>query len=362
MAGNQMEATFGTRTLTKALTTFADDSLDKFFLGIFEKGDQLRPEGRLVEWDEQEYHRHLAPVVGHTSPFPKLEETTRKNKASSMMHVKLHKDIPGERLFFDRAAGSLRPNASDVVAREQRDLMLAIMKTVEWACAQTLQGALVVSRQTVPGSESEFTINWGLSTHTRSANWDLATTPIVSDELPKIEAAYLQTSGMLPGTAILNDVTERYLKSNTEVKSWAKELYAAEALTSSINDARLLRSMRLNGLEWRSNPGGFVPKGARPAPGQTVAFQRYMADDKLIVLPPDQRLPDVIALALGHGIVPRTLWGGEGSMGIELAPSPGWYSYSEAISNPPGVRLYAGWVGLPIVLFPKGVLVATVKA
>ncbi len=357
MAGTQLEATFGVRTLTKVLTTFADDSLDKFFLGIFERADQIRPEGRLVEWDEERMHRHLAPIVGHTSPSPKLEETTRINKTSSMMHVKLHKDIPGERLFFDRAAGSLRPNAGGVIAKELRDLALAVMKTVEWACASTLQGRLSVNERTVPGSESSFELAWNVSTYLRQANWSEPDTKIVSDELPQIEAAYLHGSGMLPSSAILNDVTKRYFHGNDEVRDWAKEVYAAEALTSSITDARLLKSMNLAGMSWQSNPGGYVPKEG-PNAG---TFQRFMGDDRVVILPADQRLPDVLALALGHGIVPRNLWGNEGQMGIELAPSPGWYAYSEATSNPPGVRLYAGWVGLPIVLFPQGILVATVR-
>lgn len=346
-----LEQLFGVRHLTGLVRTFFDDSRDKFFTDLFKKGKQMMPESEFAEWDEVQAHRHLAPFTGHDNPFPRTRELDRINRYSSMAHIKLYKEIPGRRLFMDRMPGELKPNARAWVMEELKDLQMQVQKSIEYLCVNALLGSIVVNSTTVPGSEIDFTLTFPVNTQNREANWNAPGTAIVSRELELMTAEYTHDSGRLPAQLILNDVTQQYVRANDEVKTYVKDLYQADFLSQGHVDMKLFDSMNLSGLKWWKSVGGYVPEGG--------SFTRYMPDDRIIVLPANGELNDVLGFAEGTGIVPRKLWGGEGEVGIAQAPSRGMYAYSEAISNPASIRLYVGWIGLPVIRSPLGVTVFT---
>jgi hypothetical protein len=350
--GGTLESTFGVRTLTRAIQTFAQEPSQKFFTNLFRAGSQLTVEGRTFEWDEVALPRNAAPIVGEDSPFPKVPVTDKTVRQSPLVHVKLSVDIPASRLFLEREPGALRPNARKILANELAALQKRIAVTLEYLSVSALLGSINTTE--IEGSEAQVTLSQETTALAESAPWSNPATKILSDEIPKIVERYVSAAGRLPGLAVLNDQAERSLLKNQEIKEWAQHQYGASVLFSNSASEKVLEGLGLGGLDWRKAIGVYKDK--------TGAITRFLSSSKVIVLPPANELDGVVALAEGYGFVPRSLWGDEAGAGlVERAPSPGYYAYSEASANPVGIRLYAGWVGLPVLLWPTGVLILSIS-
>lgn len=347
-----LESVFGARELSSMITTFADDSRDKFFLDVFHKGEQLRPwDPNHIEWDDERYNRALAPVTGLSSPSPAGPLTTRIDKRAASIRVSEHVFIPAERLFYQRVGGELRPDAVAVVSRQLDNLRKKVMRTVEYLCASTLLGQVLINQQTVPGSTMSETIPWPVTPWKFTAAWSDKATLIASKEIKALVDAYRKAVNNVPAFAFLNSNTESYLLQNDEIQLLCKQnpLYAASILFNDSRSTQVLNGLRLGNLEWQKHVGGYTPDRG--------TFTDFMPDKKLILLP--QVLSDVLALAECSAAVPAQLWGNAAAVGIDLMP-PGFAAYTEVTSDPVGIKLIAVWIGLPVLKFPEAVFVAQV--
>lgn len=358
------EEIFGVESLSGAIRTFDEQEHDHRIWDLFSRSAKpLRPDGRIVRWDELRHARHLAPVKGEDSPHPLVQQTTRIHRSEPLIWLKQSKTIPAGRLFRDRAAGSLAEDAREVVADELADLRILINKTREFICSQTLLGVLSVQPANVPDSDLVFRINYAVTLRNAAADWANAGTSIIG-ELNLSQQAYIAASGESAALAITNDVVYGSLMTNTEIQTLARYVQAPggdNLLATNISSPRFFESLRIGQLEWVVSEGGYVPQGGAftrffqaSDPGQA----RDTAQDRVVLLPGRERLREVLGLALGRGdVAVGDLAPGEGQLGaLRRAPQPGWYAYTEVVANPPGLRLHAGFVFLPVVLFPPGVM------
>jgi hypothetical protein len=348
---------FGVRTLSGIVEAFAKEQRNNtLFQSKFAAGRPLLPDGDIAEWDEVQMHRHLAPVVGRDSPFPLLEHTTRINRTSSMMHIKLSKKIPAAKLFSERAPGDLRADAQAVIDLELRDMVKVIMNTVEYASAQSLNGTLTVNSTNIPGSSQVFTVTYSTNTYTASNSWATASTGLLSAELPALVDDCRQTSGLEPQEIICGREIAGYVYGNSQVVNLLQSpIGGVLAQTNAARQGPAWGNFRLGDLNWQVSIGGYVPQGG--------SFTKFMpATDAFFCLPGAEDLPNVLGMALGYGFVP-----GDADVGpatpqnaanmVARAPSRGFYAYATRTINPVGIELFVGWVGLPVVLFPSGVCV-----
>ncbi|HZV03016.1 MAG TPA: major capsid protein [Planctomycetota bacterium] len=357
MIGSTYDAAFGVETLTAMIKTFDTSAYDKFFSDLFRKST-ITPLGESVTWDEVRMDRDLAPVTGPDSPAPRVKNLDRVRRQEYLASIKLYSDISGRKLYKERAPGSLLPNAEEVIANEIQNMRLKIQKTINYISVNLLLGALDINPVNIPGTEITIpTINPGVATYAKSQPWNNKATQILSIELNQFVSGptgYVATAGRFPGLAIINNSVEGYLIQNSEIQEWLKFNFGSSVGFSNPASSEVLSGMALGGLKWTKNVHGYVPTG-------TTTFTKFMPDDTVVLVPPEEELGEVLAMAEGYGIVPRNAYGTETANGIvDLAPSPGFYSYATAIENPVGVRLYAGWLGLPVIKFPKAVNVGKV--
>jgi hypothetical protein len=349
----QFDRVFGVRSLSDLVVAFgAEEALDSMGQNLFTRGRVMEPAADVVEWDEFQLHRHLAPVTGRDSPFPLLEHATRINRTSSMAHIKIAKVIPAAKLYHEREPGMLVPNAQGVVDQEARDLVKIVRKTIEYLSWRSLEGSCVVSAATIPGSELTFTITYAVNTYTAAAAWTTAGTKILSVELPALKRDHLQSAGMLLRQVVADGTVIGSIYGNTEVQGFLQNQLGEQfARAGVVMQGPAFDGFELGSLNWASNESGYVPQGG--------AYTKYIsATDRAVGLPADGELRDVLGMALGRGFVPAgpDVAPMAGAAGMVMpAPTRGFYSYAERCTDPAGVKVYVGWVGLPIVLFPAGV-------
>lgn len=352
---------FGIQTLSGLVVAFgAEESMDNMFQALFRRGESMTEDGDEATWDEVQLDRHLAPVRGENGLWPSSQNTVTINRKSTMAHVKDSTFILGSKLYKERSPGDiqLRPNAQAKVAFELRNLVKKVRKTIEYMSANTLNGTLTVNSTNIPGTTQSFTVSYSPNTYAASANWKNQATGIVSSEIPAAKRDFMQTSGLQPRRVIADGTITAAMAGNTEVQAlMSPAMKEAFARGSSPLQGAAFQNFELGNLMWLANEAGYVPEGG--------SFTKYIpATDDAFMLPGDEDLPDVLAMAEGRGMVPGTL-SGPASAGAELvmpAPTYGYYAYAERSThpNPPGIHLNVGWVGLPILKFPSGVQVLDV--
>jgi hypothetical protein len=353
---------FGVRSLNGVVEVFAKEAQNNsHFQRMFEMGRQMTPGAPgndVVEWDERQMHRHLAPIVGHESPAPLLQQTTKLNRRSAVTHIKYSKKISARKLFGDRADGSLLPNAAQCVDLEVRDLVKTITNTIEYMAVNTLNGTLTVNSTNIPGTTVPFTLTYSPNTATVATTW--ATDSV--DHLASINALkqdFYQACGLQPRKAICGATVRDHLSSSDQIT----ELLRYSKGESILRDGAslfgpLYDGFQLGGLDWEINEAGYVPEGGN--------FTRFMpAEDDLFLLPGPDDLGDVLGMAKGWGFIPSGAIGAVSGTGgatglVRPAPQPGWYSYAVGTNDPAGIEIFVGWVGLPILLYPNGICVVDV--
>lgn len=348
----------GSRNLIGLVTSFAmEESLNTFFQDqVFRSARRIEPmDSDNVDWDEVQFPRHLAPFGGRGQPYHQVAEDDIIHRSNAMAHIRLSKRIPADKLFRQRAPGELRPNARAVVAQAVQSLTKLIRNSIEYLCVNTLNGSVTVNSSNIPGSQVAFTVTYSTNTYAASSSWASMGTPIVSSELPAMKQDYMQTAGMMPGWAISGGTVQGYIAQNTEVTSLLQQQMGVEVARSAANLAgEMLEGLRLGDLRWTVNEAGYVPEGG--------SFTRWMpATDDLFLLP-EGDLGDVLGMAEGRGFLPATQGIATPQQAENLivpAPSPGLYAFAARSSIvPDAIEVYVGWVGLPLILFPSGILVA----
>ena len=352
------ESVLGSRELSGMIKTFADNSRNSVCTGIYRGGRAIvSDDPKHVEWDERVFSERLAPVVGFTEAPPVGVLPSEKNKVARMAKIAEVVSIPADRLFYDRELGELKPNAKSVVADAVQDLLGKINRSVELLCALALLDNMVVNSTVIPGSKQAFTISWGNLTRAVAdlGDWSVETTKIVTEGIKPLVDYYRQNAGMLPSEILLNSATEGYLLKNEEVKELLQNpAYAANVFKSDHRDTAVLNGLGLGNMEWRKHLGGYKADGS--------TWTDFIPDDKVVVLPNEAARRDVLAMAEGYNLVPARLWGSpdDAASQIMRAPTVGISAYSEAKTRPMRVEIVGEWIGLPINLFPAGILVGTV--
>jgi hypothetical protein len=213
-------------------------------------------------------------------------------------------------------------------------------------CAQILAtGAITVNAANFPGSQVAFTVNYaGFNALNALASWATSTTKILSSELIRIQRSFQAASGKEPGQAVMNAGVTGSMIANTEIADFAQFALGPSIISGGpITTGMALPALRVGGLAWKQADGVFVPVNG--------AATRYFADDKVAFLPSDLR--DSLGLAEGYGYVPV------GMDRVAKAPQRGAYAYAAVNPDVPTVRLYAGWVGLPVLIAPQDLTVFT---
>lgn len=345
------ERVLGVRALNgTSFKSFASSRLDGFFQDLFRRGGEpLSPDAgttsRSVEYEEIVMPLDAAPFTSRSAPATVIKGLDRKLRTMVLADIKLKRYIPESRLFSERYAGGVRPNAESVIADEQMGLLKRINYSRELFAAKTLQSGGFDS-STITGNELDFTVDFSVQTANASAAWSTAGTKIVSSELPALKDTYYSNCRMDPGMVIVDKETHRSLRGNTEVQTWFAPLQNS--------DMRRLQSDKIIGPE----NSGFDLDGMRwltNRAGHGSSLSRYMSDGKVIVLPEEDVLGDVLKYAEGYGAIPEQAIGNPGGL-IRVAPNRGVYSYATSSEDPVGVNLYVGAVFAFIVAWNDAVL------
>lgn len=337
--------------LTEVVEEFNEQSREHDVSALFvAAGRQIYPAGKVAHWDEVPFHRGLAPVVGSDSPHPQVQRLQPRKCQCVMVTIKAYKDLPGGSLFLQRGLGARIPDAEEEIRRETKDLAQIIANTREYLSVGALLGRIEVSEQTIPGSELQFTIEFGNNSAHALNPWADPNTRIRSAELIRLRQIFKDASGQNAGVAVTEPGIESQLVQNDELRAFVKgrqaELLLKNLELSGINP----QWKGLGGLQWGFTDGTYKPEG-----GQVT---RYFPRDTVVVLPPTGRLKNVLGQVEGITHVPRQAAFGPAPKATELLrPMRGSYSYAVLRNDPFGIRIYAGWYGLPVILDPNAVLV-----
>ena len=351
MATTPLDDLLSVDTLTGLIKTFADQSDNRSCSALFSRHARpLLPLGDSVSWEEVSYSRHMAPVSGPDSPHTRAKRLGKRKRSSAMAWVKAYKDLPASHLFLEPAPGGDTSDAEAVLAVELEDLANLIANTREFLACGALLGSIDVNPQSVPGSDLSFQVRFGNLTANAQALWSDPATNIRSEELKRLKQLYKDGSGLRLELAITEPDVEGYLVQNLEVKEFAKEPFSAAILQQLPLTGESAAWNRLAGIHWRFTDGTYKPEGG--------AVTRYFPQGKVLALPGEARLAQVLGWAEGKVHVPAgPVYGDAAGALRSLRELRGAYAYAEIRTDPVGVRIYAGWHGLPVVLNPSAVLV-----
>ena len=351
MAITPLDDLLAVDTLTGMIKTFSDQGNNRACTTLFARfARPLIPLGDAASWDELEFSRHLAPVTGADSPHTRANLLKVRKRSSTMAYVKAYKDLPASHLFLNRAPGSDMADAEAILATELQDLANLIANTKEFLACGALLGLIDVSPATVPGSEINFTVDFGNAKLQALASWADPTTKLCSSELIKLKQRFIDQSGLKAEIAITEPSVEGMLVANDELRQFAKEPLALMTIQNANPDGVNPQWERLAGLSFRFTDGTYKPQGG--------PVSRYFPAGKVLVLPELARLGEVLGWAEGKVFVPGGPVYGDAARALGMIREMrGSYAYAEVRTDPMGIRIYDGWHGLPVVLNPNAVMV-----
>lgn len=350
MPATSLEDLLSVDTLTGLVRTFADQADNRSCTSLFAQyARPLLPAGESVSWDQVEFSRHLAPIAGPTSPHTRAKLLGVRKRSSAMAMIKVYKDLPASHLFLTRAPGTNVQDAEAILTAELEDLANLIANTKEFLACGALLGKIEVDPQKIPGSDMAFEVAFGVPEDKAANSWADPNTKIRSEELGKLKDAYKNQSGVRAEIVITEPNVEGYLTKNLDIRELAKDALGLTILTNMNRQGVNPQWALLGGLNFRFTDGSYKPEGG--------PITRYFPADHLLVLPAEARLSQILGWAEGKVHVP----GGSIFAGPQAATSlirelRGSYAYAEVRTDPMGIRIYAGWYGLPVVLNPIAIL------
>jgi len=338
-------------TLTGMIKIYSEQSDNRSCTSLFSRRARpLLPLGDSASWDEVEFSRHMAPVTGPDSPHTRAKRTHTRKRSSAMAYVKAYKDLPSSHLFLDRAPGSDMADAEAVLAIELEDLANLIANTKEFLACGALLGKIDVNAQSVPGSDITFTVEFGNVEAQAQNPWSDPATKIRGEELIRLQRLFKDASGLNAEIGITEPGVEGFLVKNTEVREFAKEVLGIQIVRTMNLQGINPQWETLGGLQLRFTDGTYKPEGG--------PVTRYFPAGKLLVLPTEERLGTVLGWAEGKVHVPAgPVYADAGGALGAIRELRGTYAYAEIRTDPMGVRVYAGWHGLPVILNPNAVMV-----
>ena len=354
MAVTPMEDLLSVDTLTGLVRTFSNQAENRACSALFaSQAKPIKPAGTSAKWEEVEFSRHFAPVTGVESPHPQARRLGVKERASPMAMIKAYKDLPSSHLFLRRAPGQDTSEAEAILADELQDLVTLIENTKEYLACSTLLGRLRVNTDTVPGAEVDFELDWEVP-ELASIDWSKEAAKLRSQEFAKIKKRFKDQSGRRAGSIVLSSDVEGWLVANKEIKDFAKEVLGLQILQGGGAPGSNQHWNGLGALSWHFTDGTYKPEGK--------AVQQYWPVEQAVVLPQPAALRKVIGWAEGRVFVP----GGsvfappEQATGL-IREARGYYAYAKLRDDPTGIRIYAGWYGLPVILNPLALLRLQIK-
>ena len=351
MSVTPLDDLLSVETLSGLIQTFVDQAENRSCSALFSRAARpLFPLGDSATWDEIEFSRHLAPVSGPDSPHTRTKRLGRRKRTSAMAMVKVYKDLPAPHLFLNRAPGADTADAEAVLTAELEDMANLIANTKEFLACGALLGKIDVNPQLVPGSDVSFTVEFGNFEAQAQNSWADPVTKIRSAELIRLKRLFKDQSGMRAEVGVTEPTVEGYLVQNDEIREFAKEPLGDVILRNLTLTGVNPQWERLAGLSWRFTDGTYKPEGG--------PVTRYFPADHVLVLPAEQRLQQVLGWAEGKVHVPSgpVISAPEAATSM-LTELRGSYAYAKVRDDPVGIRVYAGWYGLPVVLNPNAVMV-----
>ena len=352
MSEPTLEDLLSVDTLTGLVRRFADQSENRTCTALFKRAKRLRPEGRAVKWEEVAFSRSLAPVTGPESPHPQARRLGRTWRSSVMVMVKAYKDLPGSHLFLERAPGEDLADAKAVIADELIDLANLIQNTREYLACGALLGKIQVDPQRVPGSELTFEVDFDIP-QAQGADWSDPDTKLRSSELLRLKRRFKDSAGTKAGLVLADEQVEGHLVRNREVAGFAREALARQVLQGD-SAGQPAQWQGLAGLGWHFTDGTYKPEGG--------PVTSYWPEDTALLLPEERRLSQVLGWAEGKVFVPAGEVFADASQALAgIRVLRGYYAYAKLRSDPIGIRVYAGWYGLPVVIDPGALLRVNVR-
>lgn len=351
MAITPLDDLLSVDTLTGLIKTFSEQGDNRSCTALFASaGRPLIPQGEAASWDELEFSRHLAPVTGGDSPHTRARLLKTRRRSSTMAYVKAYKDLPASHLFLNRAPGADMSDAEAILTTELEDLANLIANTKEFLACGALLGLIDVSPASVPGSELSFTVDFGNAKAQALASWADPTTKIRGKELIELKRLFKDQSGIMAQIAITEPGIEGLLVQNNELRELAKEPLGVVMMRNANPNGTNPQWDNVAGISFRFTDGTYKPEGGPVA--------RYFPAGKVVVLPGEARLGQVLGWAEGKVHVPAgPVYGDVARATSMIRELRGSYAYAEVRTDPMGIRIYAGWHGLPVVLNPNAVMV-----
>lgn len=351
------EGVFGSRELSLMISTFASvNARNGLFRSLFQKGSKIVSEDpRHVEWDKRTYAETLAPFVGMTDAPPTTAMPKDSNQITRMAKIAHVISIPGDRLFYMREVGELKPNAQSVVNAALKQGLDMIDRSLELLAALALLDNFVINSTVVPGSKTAFGAASSFGNGTISnTDWSNTASLIASSLIPAQVDQFRQASGLTPAQIFINTATELFLLKNVEIQGLLSGFQGAYAVLQNQHAATdVMNGLGIGNLKWQKHVGGYKP--------DSTTWTEYLPVDKSIMLPEDAALPGVLGWAEGYNLIPAQLWGNGGNAATQMmrAPSPGVSVYSELKTQPMRVELVFEWLGTPLILHPPAVQVGS---
>lgn len=360
-----LQEAFGVKTLNRALVVAkAEDKGEQgFFQGLFRSGRPLRlgmgsPMADYLEWERVDRPTKPAPFSTRDSRFAARSEQDRSVERLGLADIKLVKHLPGPRIFATTGFGSaVVEDVPELLADELLAMRKEALMARELLASQILRGGQVsIGPTQIQGMQMtiSFTFPNVNTGYVPAQSWATSTSKIASAEIPtRLKDAYYQAARMQAKKAIIPPGVHGYLRGNAEIQNIyapvrqqgdkGLPVYSSEP-GNMFNPG--VEVFELDGIQWHVSRAGYdSPAGV---------FTPYVAANELIVLPGD--LSEVLGHGEGHGVIPRQAIGSNPAALIEMAPTPGEYSYATASEDPAGVNLYYGWRGNFALLFGEGVL------
>lgn len=363
MAISSLERLVGTRVLAGLVEVFAaEEAMNRAASSKFQaSARKIEPllDGSF-EWDEVQFPRHIAPVVGAESPAVAVTPLGLITRNSAPAHARISHWIPGAKLFGQRGAGELLPNAAATIDREIRGGVKLLGNLKEYLAMRALFGSVVVSNATIPGTKVPFTLSFGLNTYTATDDWSLSTARIVDSELTALRLDYMQAMGLNLSQVITGATIGDYLRRNSGIVNLLAPMLGRQLVESAgeLFSRAAVAGIRFGDMDWQLTEEGYVPEGG--------SFTRYIpATDKFVAMPADGLLGDVLGQCEGFGLVPKNMDvipadGSSAAASMGPAPSRGNYAYALMTLDPLGVKIVQGWCGIYVILTPNGLIVCDV--
>lgn len=329
--------------LTGMVQEFKPEALDFMASGILPVENV---QGLVHTWDVEVNPRGITGLVGDHSPAKPLGLNGIKQQTAKLGLIRLSKNLPASLFRSIRQPGSEaeQRNASQQIAREEREFAALMDRTEEFLIASALHGSISTTVDDleiaaidygIPAG-NKFVYNSGTA-ELNCGDW-LDESADVIGALRRMKKAVRQGTGYRLETAWVSDLVQEALLKNDQV---VRVLKSTEAGRVALEEGRIGRLMGIN----------FREVDHTYKVGSTVT--RYLPQHIMVVTPAPSR--DWGFMGRGTLFVPNDARDGFVEVG-------GRSSYAEVQVNPPGLTLYANEATLPVIRKPGVLVHATVTA